>query len=292
MDNKRISTRKGRELEDDQELELFERQLTTPEEDNEDDLPAVTKEDETWRKRYSDLRSHAAKKENDLVKAREDDRKRIEALEGQLRTVVREQANLPKTADSQTVHKWIQDFPEVYGVVAAIIKDEITDSHEKTTKQLSEKVEAIERDRHELTKQQAMAAVLRVHPDLPKIVASDHYQNWLVEQEEKGRKGNSFSRALFEALWENETDADAAIEALNHYKAQKGKKSQKDIEAEALAPVARSNSTGPTEHGNKPVFKESQIDAMSYREYEKYEEAIENARRDGRIVYDITGAAR
>ena len=58
--------------------------------------------------------------------------------------------------------------------------------------------------------------------------------------------------------------------------------------AQAVGKTSRS--AAPT--GRNATFSESQIDAMSARDFEKNEEAIMEAMRSGNFTYDITGGAR
>jgi len=59
----------------------------------------------------------------------------------------------------------------------------------------------------------------------------------------------------------------------------------------AAQAVGRTSSTAPT-IGGKASFSESMVQAMSDREYEANEEAINAAISAGTFSYDISGAAR
>lgn len=284
MSNNKVNTRAQRELELDAEIAELEK-IETEVIENEEDIetkPSVNVEDESWKKRYSDLRSHAAKRENELTQ-------RLAALERQ----VQETANtstLPKVADRTAIREWMNEFPDVASIVLGIVEER---AEARETK-LNTKLEALEQDRHELAKERAFAKVCQAHEDFPKLITTPEFISWVEAHGEAGRAGDQISEAIFKALWENETDAQAAIRAVNLYKSEKktNKRTSKDDAADAVSSVARSAPSAPTVQSNKPIFKESQIEKMSHREWDKFEEAIEEARRDGRIIYDISGAAR
>jgi len=44
--------------------------------------------------------------------------------------------------------------------------------------------------------------------------------------------------------------------------------------------------------GGKMKFSESQVSQMTDRDFDKYEEAISEAMRNGTFSYDLSGAAR
>jgi hypothetical protein len=93
-----------------------------------------------------------------------------------------------------------------------------------------------------------------------------------------------------DALYKNNTDAVAASRAIDLYKADKGKK--RSTSKSAAQSVGRTSPTSPTPTGGRAKFSESQVQAMSDREYEKNEEAILEAMRTNSFVYDVSGAAR
>ena len=245
----------------------------------------ITSDDKTdWKKRYSDLQSHADKKENDRKLALEAKEQEVSALKQKLAEFERQGdgLDLPETVDQ--MREWIEKYPDLSRIIKAMIRED--------TKFVEENVHALkadlEKDREEILKQRAFAKVLKVHEDFAELVQSDDFKEWVADQP---RKRGRIGQGIFDAM--NGLDADSAIEAVNMYKNDKKPvKTEKDKEKELVRGVHTSRSAGPPKNDGKPTFLESQIEAMSIRQYEAMETQIDEARREGRITYDLSGAAR
>ena len=135
-------------------------------------------------------------------------------------------------------------------------------------------------------KDKAEAELMRLHPDFDKIRDQDEFHNWVEEQPQWVQK----------ALYENETDAKSAARAIDLYKADMGlkqvKSSRKSEEKEAAKSVTSSRSNAPDDTLQAGVFRESDVEKMSAREYEARQEEIVAAIRAGKFIYDLTGNAR
>lgn len=283
MDMNKVSTRKSREEELDLEIEEeMKRFNPEPEKEEDTELPTKSKEEESWKKRYSDLRRYASQKEAELQKEIEDREKKLSEK------AAREEGVLPKVVDKETVLKWKRDYPDVFGIVASI-NQEVT---EAATSDIKKKLEDIEAERLELSKTRAMNEVLAAHPDFMDLRETDEFQNWLSEHGDLALAGDPISEAIHYALWENDTDSRAAIRAINIYKAEKNKKPTRKSEEDIASGGRRSNAQAPAESDGKRRYKESEIEKMSSREYDQFEDDIDAARREGRIIYDISAAGR
>ncbi len=282
MDMNKVSTRKSRDEQLDAELEEEMKNFNPSEKKEEEELPVASKEEDSWKKRYSDLRRYASQKEAELqAEIVERDRKLQERL-------AREQGVLPKTVDKETVLQWKKDYPDVFGIVAAINAEQT----EAATQDIKTKLQALEEEKHELAVERAMAAVLSAHPDFLELRDTDEFQNWLSEHGDLALAGDPISKAIHYALWENDTDAHAAIRAINIYKAEKTRKPARKTEEDIASGTRRATSSAPTEGDGKRRYKESEIEKMSNRDWDALEADIDAARREGRIIYDLTGAGR
>jgi hypothetical protein len=61
---------------------------------------------------------------------------------------------------------------------------------------------------------------------------------------------------------------------------------------EAASAVSARNTAKPDAQYNRAQFTESQVQRMSAQEYEKNSDAIMEAIRSGKFLYDLSGAAR
>lgn len=243
--------------------------------------PAATVEEETWKKRHADLRSYT--------------QKQINTLEQQLAALQKEAAEREKDprlpVNKQEAEQWVKEYPDLARVIGTLI-DERAERHVTSVSDEVKDVKAqLEAERLSIQRERALTAIIKKHPDFLDLVNQEHFKDWVESQ--PSVRGPRIGQALYDALYANETDAEAAIEAVNIYKRDlDASKPKKETRNEAALSVRRTSSTTPTSTDGKRTFSESEIDKMKPWDYEKYEQEIEDARREGRIVYDLSGAAR
>jgi len=234
---------------------------------------AIGKEEQSFKKRYGDLRKHLASKEKDWTS-------RIEKLEAQLDKATKNELVLPKTEEE--IDEWSKKYPDVAGIVETIASKKARESSAEIDKRLTE----IETLRESAKKEKAEAELMALHPDFDKIRDSDDFHDWADEQ----------PKWVQDALYENPDDARAAARVIDLYKADNNiakTPSRKNSDKEAASAIrpSRSRST-PQADETASYLKESQVNRMSSQEYEKNSDNIMEAIRSGKFVYDISGAAR
>ena len=234
---------------------------------------AVGKEEQSFKKRYGDLRKHLASKEKDWTS-------RIEKLEAQLTKATKNELILPKTEEE--IDAWAKEYPDVAGIVETIASKKARESSAEIDKRLTE----IETLRESAKKEKAEAELMALHPDFDKIRESDEFHDWAEEQ----------PKWVQDALYENPDDARSAARVIDLYKADNNiakVSSTKNSDKEAASAIrpSRSRST-PQADETASYLKESQVNRMSAQEYEKNSDSIMEAIRSGKFVYDISGAAR
>ena len=233
---------------------------------------AVGKEEESFKKRYGDLRRHLADKEKDWTK-------RLETLEAQHNKATKNELILPKTEEE--IDAWAKEYPDVAGIVETIASKKARESSAELEKRLQE----IETLRESAKKEKAEAELLALHPDFDKIRESDEFHNWAEEQ----------PKWVQDALYDNADDAKSAARVIDLYKSDNNivtdKKRNNDKAAASAIRPSRSRST-PQADATSSYLKESDVNKMSAQEYEKKADTIMEAIRSGKFVYDISGAAR
>ena len=233
----------------------------------------VGKEEQSFKKRYGDLRKHLASKEKDWTS-------RIEKLESQLTKATNNELVLPKTEEE--IDAWAEQYPDVAGIVETIASKKARESSAEIDKRLTE----IETLRESAKKEKAEAELMALHPDFDKIRDSDEFHDWAEEQ----------PKWVQDALYENPDDARAAARVIDLYKADNNidkvsSKTNSDKEAASAVKPSRSRLT-PQADETASYLRESQVNRMSSQEYEKNADSIMEAIRSGKFVYDISGAAR
>ena len=240
------------------------------EETKEEEKEPTNAEEKTFKKRYGDLRRHTQQKEKEF-------RDQINELKNQLDSATRKEIKLPKTEED--LETWAKEYPDVAAIVETIaIKKakEQSDVLEKRIKQIDEMgIEA--------KKEKAEIELLKIHPDFAEIREDEKFHQWADEQ----------PKWVQDALYENDSDARSAARAIDLYKADNNisKKETTDKDA-AKAVTTKTDRSEPSTDETKSFFRESQVEKMTAEQYEKNSDAIMEAIRSNKFIYDLSGSAR
>ena len=265
-------TNEERQKKDEEELaQLVEENKAKPEEAKVEDDTNLSAEEKTFKKRYGDLRRHLQNKEKEFGD-------QLAEIKKQLDEATRKEIQLPKS--DEDIDAWANKYPDVAAIVETIAI--------KKAREQSEHLEARVREINEMqsnvSREKAEAQLLAIHPDFLDIKETDEFHAWADEQ----------PKWVQDALYENETDAKAAARAIDLYKVDKGisgvKKNTTEDAAKSVTTKA-SKGNPPTET-TKGMFTESEVNNMSAQEYEKNADAIMEAIRSGKFIYDMSGNAR
>jgi hypothetical protein len=241
------------------------KQAAEPEEKEE----KLSAEEATYKKRYGDLRRHM----NELTEKLKDMEARLESAQKEGRIVA------PK--NDADVAAWMKKYPDVAAIVEAIADKKASEKFagaEARLKQIDEMSAEAERKKNE-------AEIRAVHKDFDELRDSDAFHNWADEQ----------PKWVKDALYENADDPKSVIKVIDLYKFEngldtRGRKSAAKDAASAIV-TKRTKIDVDADGGGKTIY-ESQVQKMSDREYEKRQDEIMEAIRNGTFVYDISGGAR
>jgi len=131
-------------------------------------------------------------------------------------------------------------------------------------------------------REKAEAELASMHPDFDEIRSDDSFHNWAEEQ----------PKWVQDALYENLDDAKSVSRVIDLYKTDKGittkvKKNNSSDKAAAASVKTKGSSIPDTDDASKYI-RESEVAAMSIKEYEKRQEEILDAQRNRRFIYDIS----
>ena len=228
-------------------------------------------EEKTFKKRYSDLRRHQQQQAEDL-------KKQIAELRTQLDAATKKEMKLPKS--DEDIETWAKEYPDVAAIVETIAMKKASEQ----ASALEARIKAIDEMQSSATKEKAEAELMRLHPDFDEIRDSDQFHEWADQQ----------PKWVQDALYENDNDARSAARAIDLYKADMGigkKKPKSDKEA-AKSVSTKDSRSKPQENEESTYLKESEVQRMSPKEYEKRSDEIMEAIRSGKFIYDISGSAR
>jgi hypothetical protein len=239
------------------------------------DLPVVSTEEESWKKRYGDLRRKA---QADAVTLEN----RTKDLERRLAEVSKDEVKLPKT--EAQVKAWMTEFPDVADIIKSLIIMENTGRQSEIV-QTKDDLAAI---RHERDLEKALNELLGYHPDFIEIRSTPEFIDWADQQPKWVKK------ALYD---ENEIDVLGAARAVDLFKLDQAKKNTKATPAPVRdtrredATAVRSPRSVP-DITPKSGWTESKVEALSRREYDHFADEIDEAIRTGKFVYDLSAGAR
>ena len=250
--------------------ELMEEQKQDASSEEVEEEEPKNAEERTFKKRYSDLRRHQ-QKQTDELKAE------INNLKAQLEQSTKKQIQLPKS--DEDIETWAKEYPDVAGIVETIAIKKAAEQQAS----LEEKVKALDDMQQSVSKQRAETELLQMHPDFEEIRNDDDFHTWAEEQ----------PQWVQNALYENDNDARSAARAIDLYKADRNitaKKSSSKDAAKSVSTKGKRSKPASDDSGNS--YKESDVQRMSAREYEKHSDDIMEAIRNGKFIYDVAGSAR
>lgn len=239
-----------------------------------------TEEEKVFKKRYADLRRH------------EQDQKRkydteIADLKRQLTDATRQSMRLP--AHDEELEAWVKEFPDVARIVETIAIKRAND----VLSQADARIKQVEERERQTAKQSAMAQLQARHPDLQQLQNDPAFHQWVKS------RSRAFQHSVYESdEWEACADAIDAYKAAHKLQEDASKRSpgrpRKEEALEITQPVSTPTSrptTNPGRSDGKRVYRASEIARMRPREFEAAEADLEAAKKEGRIINDLSKGA-
>jgi len=251
---------------EEEEVEVAEGEAT------EETTNVTPEEEDTFKKRYGDLRRY-------MQQTVESKDKELEQLKAQLRDKQKDEFTLPTSEDE--IEAWATKYPEVAKIVDSIAQKRAREASQEVEQSMSD----LRKMKSQLEREKAEHELKRLHPDFDAIRSQKQFHDWVAQQ----------PTYLQDALYKNENDAIAAARAIDLYKADMGmiteKRSDSELKKEAAKAVKGKTSTTPSSRPSTE-WSESRVANLKAYEYEKHEEDILAAMQKGTFVYDMSGAAR
>ncbi len=229
----------------------------------------LSDEEKSFKTRYGDVRRHLAAKEKQYnAKIKE-----LEEKLGQTEKLVP-----PKSEEELAA--WAEKYPDVAGMVETIADKRAKQMFDKANIQLEE----LSKAKEEATRSRAENEIREAHSDFDQLRDSDEFHNWVEEQ----------PKWVQNALYENTDDAASVVRVLDLYKVDNGltRSDRKSKTKAAASLVDRGSKAKVDVDESSGRIKESDVEKMSAKEYEKNAESIHEAMKSGKFVYDISGNAR
>ena len=168
--------------------------------------------------------------------------------------------------------------------MAAIVETIAEKKAQEKFSYAEDRLRQIDEMSEEANRSKSMDVIRDSHSDFDDLKESDEFHDWAGEQ----------PKWVQDALYENQDDPRSVVRVIDLYKGDKGldTKSRKKSTKEAASAVVTKRSTKPSQADTEVTFTESQIGKMSMKDFEKNQDAIMEAQRTGKFVYDLSGGAR
>ena len=227
----------------------------TPKEEN-----PVGVEDAIFKKRYDDLKRHydetISKHKDDILKLKKEN----EAI-----------SKKPIFKSKEDLEEWRKDYPDMYDSVMQMT----TEATMKAKEEMNEELLQIKKQQSALARERAEVELAKKHPDYKEIRENPDFHEWASVQDS----------TIQSWLYDNSDNPKSAARAIDLYKHDRGlstKKVEYDAKKEAAKAVSKTKvSETPSE---KKTWKWTEIQKMKPDVYAKFEEEIDKAHREGRIV--------
>ena len=246
-------------LEQDEELDSTTQEQNDPSEGKQ--------EDDVWKKRYSDFRSHAAKKEAAekaaLAEKEKTYQEQIKKLQEQLKS-----NSAKSNASDDVVARYFEDYPEAMQVMTTLAKKEALEE----TKRLEAELEWFKEQAKKESAAKTYDRIVKAHPDATILRDDEEFIKWFERQRPK-------IKDMIQA-----DDPEDVIEALDKFKKDTGrtKEAVKQDQLEASkAVISRTNTATPSK--GKRIWTNAEIEKMPEHLYTKHYQEIQEALAEGRI---------
>ena len=147
---------------------------------------------------------------------------------------------------------------------------------------LKKEVESLRGREQELEVKSAYKELTSAHPDFVELKTDERFLAWLDQQ----------PASIADGIYKNNKDAKWAIRVVDLYKLDTGNQGSKPKKTRDADPAAVVGKTAAKDvvgeanpHGDKRVWKASEIGKLKAHEFERYEKDIDAARAEGRIDY-------
>lgn len=217
-------------------------------------------ESKTWKKRYADLRSHS----NSL-------NERVRQLEVQLSASQKQDIKIPSTKEE--IEQFAKSYPDVFRNIRSIVLTELMTEREH----IEQQTQVVKEDLERVKQERGLQRIKLAHKDFDDLNMSEEFHEWAQVQ----------PKQIQDWLFEGD-DPELCIRAIDLYKAERTAKARNIRQPEQAATQinTRGSTEIPSEMDGKRVWKTSEIAKMHPKMYEQYENEIEIARKEGRLVQD------
>lgn len=236
----------------------------TPDDEAPQEEAKETKKRTNYKKRYDDLKKHYDEKIAEFKQ---------KELELTAMAAETNQYAPPKSVED--LEEFKTQYPDLYDTVETVAHLQ----SEQQVEALKAKMSVIEQRETAIKKREAEETLRIKHPDFEEIKTDEKFHSWAESQPEQ----------IQDWIYNNPDNANLAVKAIDLYKLENGisttKQSQtRQSQAKSSAADLVSTKTTSVDAREPKIWSQREIAALSMAQYDKYEEEIDNAIMEGRVV--------
>ena len=217
-----------------------------------------------YKKRYVDLKKHYDNKVSEF-------KQKEQELVAQARST-EPQYEPPRTIED--LEEFKEQYPDLYNTVETV-------AHLQSKRQVSElesQLQSIRQRESEVLQREAETSLRDRHPDFEDIRGDDNFHGWAKEQPEQ----------IQDWIYNNPDNVALASKAIDLYKMENGitqtQSQPRRRQPQGSAADMVSTKTTSVDARQPRIWTEREIAAMSLDQFDKYEEEINQAMIEGRVV--------
>ena len=241
------------------------KQATLDEEAPEEE--AKPKKRANYKKRYDDLKKHYDDRVSQF-------KQREQELEAKARSV---QPSYEAPKSIEDLERFRNEYPDLYDTVESV-------AHLRSEQQVEElrgQLSAIQQREAEILKREAETTLRQRHPDFEDIRGDEQFHEWAEGQPQQ----------IQDWIYNNPDDVSLASKAIDLYKLETGQPStrtrrspkRQSATREAAADIVSTKTTS-IDAAQPKIWTEREIAAMSLDQFDKFEDEINQAVSEGRVV--------
>ena len=216
-----------------------------------------------YKKRYDDLKRHYDQKLSEFKQKEQE----LTAMAKNAQP----QYEAPKTPEE--LEKFKTEYPDLYDTVESVAYMRSSEQ----VNQLQEQLQMIQQREATALKREAEADLISRHPDFEDIRGSDNFHKWADDQPEQ----------IQDWIYKNPDNAMLASKAIDLFKLETGLSTQTKSQPrkpQGSAADMVSTKTTTVDAQQPKIWTEREIAAMSLDTFDKYEDEINLAVTEGRVV--------
>ena len=232
-----------------------------------DEEEAKPKKRANYKKRYDDLKKHYDDRVSQF-------KQREQELMAETRTV-QPQYEAPKSLED--LERFKNDYPDLYDTVESV-------AHLRSEQQvgeLREQLSAIQQREAEILKREAETTLRDRHPDFEEIRGDEQFHEWAEGQPTQ----------IQDWIYNNPDNVSLASKAIDLYKLETGQPATRTRRSPKQQAANRtsaadivSTKTTQIDSAQPKIWTEREIAAMSMDQFDKFEDEINQAMSEGRVV--------